>query len=507
MWVVRKIDGWLNSITMYRLLLYGLGLVVGLGIGFSAFGWISLSVLGLVISSFILLTVCYGSSWLLSRFFNAQTNYESSLITALILICLLPPTTSLTRGLAIAGVGFIAIASKYIFAIRHKHVFNPVAIAVLVASVAGIVPVTWWVGNPALFLPVVILGLLITRKIRHFTLVSTFIGTALLTLLFVGLLNQQPLLEVFLDAFRSWPLVFFATIMLTEPATMPSDKYYQVLFGVLVGIIFGCQLEIGPFVSTPQFALVIGNLFAFIVSPRVKYQLKLVAKHQLSAQSYDFVFALPKGAKFMFKPGQYVDWTLPHHKVDGRGNRRTFTIASSPTETHVHLGAKFYEPASTYKQTLKAMQAGDTITIGQLAGSFTLPPDPMTKLVFIAGGIGVTPFRSMLKYLVDIKQHRDITLFYLLNDSKEAVYRDVLKEAQHIGLKVVFVFAKAEVPSGWPGYSGALDMKIIAKEVPDYKTRHYYISGPNGMVEHFKSDLRTSGVKSHQITTDYFPGY
>lgn len=507
MWPLRTVDRWLNGITMYRLLSYGLGLLVLISISFCLLGWISLSAVGLGLSALILLAVCYGSNRLLASFLNAQPNSESAIITGLILVFLLPAATTPLRALAIAGVGFIAMASKYILVIRHKHIFNPVAIATLIASLAGIIPVVWWVGNPALFIPMIVLGLIVTRKVRQFRLVITFIATALATMLFVGQLNQQPLLDSIKDGLLSWPLIFFATIMLTEPATMPADNYYKTLFAILVGVIFGCQLTLGPLSSTPQLALVLGNVFAFIVSPRIKLQLKLKAVRQLSTQSYDFVFALPEDAKLSFKPGQYIDWTLPHHKVDGRGNRRTFTIASSPTEPEVHLGAKFYEPASSYKQALRQMKLGDIITIGQLAGSFTLPENPDQKLVFIAGGIGITPFRSMLKYLIDTDQHRTITLFYLVNEPKEAVYRDVLKQAQRIGLKIVFVFAKSAVPSGWPGYSGSLDIPLIIKEVPDFKARHYFVSGPNGMVDHFKSDLRKSGVKQAQITTDYFPGY
>ena len=87
------------------------------------------------------------------------------------------------------------------------------------------------------------------------------------------------------------------------------------------------------------------------------------------------------------------------------------------------------------------MDGRKTLLAGQIAGDFTLPRDPRQKLVFIAGGIGITPFRSMLKYLLDVQQRRDIALFYINKAANEIVYTDVLNAAQAtLAVKAFYTF-------------------------------------------------------------------
>jgi ferredoxin-NADP reductase len=145
-----------------------------------------------------------------------------------------------------------------------------------------------------------------------------------------------------------------------------------------------------------------------------------------------------------------------------------------------------------------------------LAGDFVLPTDHRTKLVFIAGGIGITPFRSMLKYLVDNRLNRTITLFYCLSDPKQIVYKDILNEAKEYGLKVVYVLAPPpgqEVPKSWSGEVGFMTKDLITKHVLDYSKRNFYVSGPDAMVQANKKLLRSMDIPRDQIKTDYFAGY
>ncbi|TGV95790.1 FAD-dependent oxidoreductase, partial [Mesorhizobium sp. M2E.F.Ca.ET.154.01.1.1] len=114
--------------------------------------------------------------------------------------------------------------------------------------------------------------------------------------------------------------------------------------------------------------------------------------------------------KLAFQAGQYLEWTLGLDRSDNRGNRRYFTVASSPTEQSVRLGVKFYPKSSAFKQALGTMRPGGTIHAAQLAGDFTLPSDPKIKIAFLAGGIGITPFRSMLQYLIDRNESRPIVV-------------------------------------------------------------------------------------------------
>ncbi len=500
--LLQVVDDWLNGITMYALLLYGLSLLLGIALLFAATGVLSLSVTGLILSSIVIFSVGFVASQLLARLYRAVPNFESSLITCLILVFLLPPATTGTRAFWTAIVTVLALASKYLLTIRHKHIFNPAAFGVVVASLVGFLPVTWWVANPSMFPFVLVLGLLITRKVRRFQLVGVFVLAALLTMLLVGH-GDQSTSETIRTAILSWPLVFLGTIMLTEPATMPPTQDYRLLFGLLVGVLFGAQLEVGRFATTPQLALIVGNIFAFTVSPRYKTKLTLKEVIQVTPTVKDFVFSRPSGTHFA--PGQYMEWTIPAFLPDLRGNRRSFSLASSPKEKDLRIGVKFYEPGSDFKKRMLKLSPGDQLVAGQLAGDFQLPAATKQPLVFIAGGIGITPFRSMVQHMIDTGQERRVTLFYCINSMKEAAYKEVFEQARSLGVKVIYVVAEGAVPKH--GYEGYLTAEILKKEVLDYQQRLYYISGPNAMVRVLRKLLRQNDVKATSIRTDFFSGY
>jgi hypothetical protein len=305
------------------------------------------------------------------------------------------------------------VASKYIFAINRKHIFNPVAIAVVIVSLAINYSASWWIGTPAM-LPIVILGgVLIIRKIRHVELFVSFFISALFSIAVLAFFkgsDSSNILNTLLITLKNSAFFFFAFVMLTEPLTSPTTKWLRISFGILVGFLFTPALHIGGFYSTPELALVIGNIFAYIVSPKEKLFLKLKKRIEVGTDTFDFIFE--NNEKINFKPGQYMEWTLKHRSPDTRGNRRYFTIASSPTEKEIHLGVKFYPEPSSFKNKLLALQIGDEIVAGQRSGDFVLPKNHQKELVFIAGGIGITPFRSMIKYLIDTNEKRNITLLY-----------------------------------------------------------------------------------------------
>lgn len=114
---------------------------------------------------------------------------------------------------------------------------------------------------------------------------------------------------------------------------------------------------------------------------------------------------------------------------------------------------------------------------GHVAGDFTLPRDRRQKLVFIAGGVGITPFRSMLKYLLDMKQRRDIVVLYASRTPGDIVYRDVLNDAQtRLGVRVAYTVTDVKaIPRDWIGYVGRIDGQMILDAVPDYRERTFYL--------------------------------
>jgi ferredoxin-NADP reductase len=342
------------------------------------------------------------------------------------------------------------------------------------------------------------------RKIRRFPLVLTF-GT--ISVIFQALLflhGQQDLGVSMKHALFASPLIFLGSIMLTEPATMPPRRGFQMLFGALVAILYIGAWQVGPFVIYPEVALLIGNVFAFAVSPKLRVRLQLKEIQRVSGRVYNYVF-IPE-RHFNFLPGQYMEWTLAGVPYDSRGNRRTFTIASSPTEPTVQLGLKYYEPASTYKNEFEKMRPGDVIYGSQLAGNFTLSGNEHKKLAFVAGGIGITPFRSMIKYLSDKNQQADIIVLYEVSDPHEFAYVRELKDAGKVGVKIIPIVTNPKYRSS--AVIGAkMSVELLGRLVPDHAERLFYISGPNTMVDAHKHYLRQLGVYDHRIRTDHFSGY
>lgn len=225
--------------------------------------------------------------------------------------------------------------------------------------------------------------------------------------------------------------------------------------------------------------------------------MRLKEKIRLTPDTYDFIFQ--SDSPIRFTPGQYMEFTFEHPKSDSCGNRRYLSLASSPTEPDIRLGVKFANPPSTFKRNLYSMTADQKIAAGQLIGDFTLPKDVNKKLVLIAGGIGITPYRSMLKYLIDTGGRRDIVVIYSAKTAEEFVYGDILRQAQDkLGIRTIYVET---------GTQGHMDGARLAAEIPDYKGRTFYISGSRGVVTAFENILKNLGVTRNKIVTDYFPGF
>lgn len=494
------VDAFLNKITMYRLVLQYLTVLLGAAAVTSMFGLLSFGFFDLLFSTAIILATCWVANAVFARGFGAERNVESAYITGFILALIVSPVTPSDA----TSIGFLifvsawAMASKYIFAIGRKHIFNPAAFGVALGALMLGQSATWWIASSTVLMPLVVIGgFLIVRKIRRFDLVATFsivaLAAAAVTSPSGGVLTH--LTQTVLYSSFS----FLTLVMLTEPLTMPPSRLLRVGYAAIVGVLFGSLY------LSPELALLVGNIFVYAVSPKQRFILTLVEKNNIADATYEFIFA--PDAALNFRPGQYLEWTLGHRAADNRGNRRFFTIASSPTEKTVRLGVKFYAPESSFKQALLAMQPEDTMSASHIAGDFVMPRDTEKKLVFIAGGIGVTPFRSMAQYLIDTREERVVTLLYSNKTVSEVAYKDVFDRAEReIGMKTVYAFT--DEPHPVPNaHNGFIDRALIEREVPDYKERVFYISGPHGMVVAFKKTLRDMGVSRFNIKTDYFPGF
>lgn len=503
--MLKLIDNFLNKITMYKLVLYYLMAIILAALVLSLFGVLSYSPLAILFSVVFMMAICLAVNRLFAWAFAVPANVESVYITALILVLLITPLSNPQDwaffSLAI-WASIWAMASKYILAIKKKHIFNPAAVAVVITALFLNQNASWWVGS--IFLaPVVLLGgLLLTRKIVRTDLVLSFLITALAVTTLSFKLNGVALAQGFWISLTGTSILFFAFAMLTEPLTTPPTRLRRISYGILTGLLLWPSLHFGNLYFTPAIALVLGNLYSYLISPKQKLVLTLKKRIQSAKDIIDFIFIPDQ--KLKFTAGQYMEWTVDPKGADSRGNRRYLTIASSPTEDVIAIGVRFPETPSTFKQRLLELKPGDKIIASQLAGDFVLPKDFNRKLVLVAGGIGITPFYSMIKNTIDRNEKRDIVLLYSNKLSSDAIYQFLWDEAKEkIGLKTVH----AVTDKTDPAYTGRITPELIKQEIPDFMDRYFYLSGPHALVTGFEETLKSLGVKSSHIKTDFFPGF
>ena len=214
---------------------------------------------------------------------------------------------------------------------------------------------------------------------------------------------------------------------------------------------------------------------------------------------------------FYFRPerpvqytaGQFAEWTLKHNHPDSRGIKRWFTISSAPTDTMVSITTKFAgDKSSSFKKALFKLEPGAELTMSDPMGDFVLPKLIQTPLVFVAGGIGITPFHSILEWLAATGEQRPIRLLYGVNNEDEIIFQDTFDRAgQHATIIV------SNPSPAWGGERGRLTADLIfGLEQPSEDTL-VYVSGPEPMVEALEKDLRKAGLQKHQFVGDFFPNY
>src|SRR3989344_5084160 len=501
-WGEKVLKEFIDRTTTYRLMLYYLLVLFVAALCFGAIGVLPYSPIALLWSAGVLITVSWAANTFFAWMFRAVTNIESIYITAFILTLIMPSVMPVdvagTAGLA--AIALLAVIPKYLIAPWKKHVFNPAAFAAMLSTFIFGVSASWWVaGNTALLPFVVIGGLIVVYKLRRFDLILSF-GIAALVV--VVLISSNPIAGIQATLLYS-VLFFFAFVMLTEPLTTPPTRALRVVYGVLVGILFIQAPHIGPFYFSPELSLIVGNLFSYFVSPKGRYTLSLIERHPLASGIYEYIFRSDRPLHFL--PGQYIEWTLGSVPNDTRGNRRFFTIASAPDDTTLALGVRFYDKPSAFKRTLAELPVGGVISATALAGEFTMPKDKKRKLVFIAGGIGVTPFVSMARHCIAAGESRDAILLYSSRKIDEIAYQDVFTNAGRVGWRTAYVISD-ETPILPGAHGGFIDTELIKREVPDYAERLFYVSGPPGMVNAMKRLLINLGVSRFAIKTDFFPG-
>jgi len=496
-------QNFVDNIGMYRLVSGSLFMLAGISIIAGFIGLMPYSGLSQIFSLALAILVALVFNIVLAWILRVPASHESAIITALILFFLALPEENIFATWPLIAAVAIGIASKYVFVYKKQHFMNPAAFGAAALSMTGLYTFSWWAGNPTLFIPLLVLGILVVMKVRKWLPVLAFVGVSLVIYLAEAMSYGDAVTASLKTFFMSWPTLFLAFFILTEPFTMPAKKDAQFLYGGVVGFLSNTSMLSGIVHITPEFALVVANIIMLPWRLRQKLYLALEARHKIAKDTYEFVFKKPYG--FVFEAGQYLEWMLPHMPSDHKGIRRYFTIASSPTESSVRVAMKITEKTSSYKAALSGIDVDQTIIASQLAGDFTLPKKADVKLGFIAGGIGVTPFRSHIKYMMDSDKQHDTVLYYCNNTKDEIAYQNVFAEATTtFPFTLINVISKEPVEA--PAESGYLTAEMLKRRTPDYLERIWYISGPPGMVNAYKSLLVAVGVPRKHIKTDFFPG-
>jgi len=207
-----------------------------------------------------------------------------------------------------------------------------------------------------------------------------------------------------------------------------------------------------------------------------------------------------------YRPGSYFWVELPDRgHTDEKGLRRHISLVTSPTDQGV-VGLATRLRDTAFKQTLVELAVGDEIVVEEPKGSFLLPEETGADYVFVAGGIGITVFRSMLRYVADEQLLYRITLVYSNRDRESAAFLDELAELERRieGLRVVLIMTEE---AGWEGETRRIDAEVLGDVVGELETRRFLVAGPPAMAQAVVDSLLAAGLPEDRVLADKFSGY
>ncbi|OJX64527.1 MAG: hypothetical protein BGO95_08655 [Micrococcales bacterium 73-13] len=438
---------------------------------------------------------------------RARAEVESVITTGLIVFLLFSPRIATASLLAVAAAGLVAGASRFLIARRGRHLLNPAATGALVVGLlAGILdlagaPVlagpSWWIATPPM-LPFVALGaLVVAYRTSTVTVALAYVVAATVVRLVQFLSFGLDLGDSLGTILGSLPLVFAAGFMLIEPQTLPPRWWQRVLVAAIAAVVASVPFSWGPVYSSPELGIVVANVIAFGFGARRAIRLTVAGVERPGGNVV--ALALRPDEPVPHLPGQAIELAVPHRPRDLRGRRRVLSIASAPGETTLRVAFGLPASPSTAKRALAALSVGDRLVATRVFGDFT-PPRAGTGTLLVAGGIGITPFLSMLRAAEPDDDH---VLVY--RSAEEAP--PFLDELAALGARVVLScpVQPEPLPLGWIWLGpGRFDADDLAAAVPGLPGRTAYVSGPPAMVATLAAGLRRLGVR--RIRRDVFSG-
>jgi ferredoxin-NADP reductase len=213
------------------------------------------------------------------------------------------------------------------------------------------------------------------------------------------------------------------------------------------------------------------------------------------------------GEEVEFRPGQYFFVTLPSvGDEDDKGLRRHITVVTSPNERGV-LGFATRMRDSAFKRTLSRLPVGSEVEVEPPKGKFSLPEDPSRPLVFVAGGIGITVFRSMLRYIREEKLPYRVTLIYSNRDRASTAFLDELRELEQALPDFRLILTMTQDP-GWEGETRKVDGDFVKNYLEEDLNRYtFLVAGPPAMAEGVQTALQEAGVQDENLIAERYSGY
>ena len=237
------------------------------------------------------------------------------------------------------------------------------------------------------------------------------------------------------------------------------------------------------------------------------YKVKLKSKQEIAIGTMAFHFEKPEG--FTYKAGQFGDFTLINpSETDAEGNIRGFSLASAPYEDDLMFATRMRNTA--FKRVLKTMEVGTEVTLDAPYGSFTLHNNANLPAVFLTGGIGITPVRSIVLQAAHNNLPNKIVVFDSNKRPEDAAFLEEMVELQKKNPNCTFVGTMTEMEKSsreWHGKTGFINKAMLLKYIADLTIPIYYIAGPATMVTAMRKTLNEAGVNDDNIRTEEFSGY
>jgi ferredoxin-NADP reductase len=247
------------------------------------------------------------------------------------------------------------------------------------------------------------------------------------------------------------------------------------------------------------------------VASQTTYRLKLQNRCDVAERTMALRFEKPEG--FIFKAGQFIEMTLTNpSQTDAEGNQRAFSIASAPEEGTLLVATRMRDTA--FKRVLGSMPIGTQVKVEGPFGNLVLHNDRARAAVFLAGGIGITPFRSILLQIIKQRLQYSVFCFFANRRPEDAPFLEELEALQRRYVQrpywitiVPTMTDMSHSDHSWNGETGRIDASMLARHLKSAASPIYYLAGPPEMVKGLHTMLNEAGVGDDDIRSEEFAGY